>query len=149
MTRPPEDKPAARTIPGPLKIAAMVLAAGSVLSVLAIIVIVMRSELQHRESICPFETLSTQQIAPGISVHEQARSCDENTAERRFWLHRPDAQPKLLGGRRLPKEHYDKGRFRWSADESERGVVITLENDGVAAAKFYELPPKRKGHPSP
>lgn len=133
-----------RKTPVAIKAIGAVLAAGSVLSVLAIVFIVMRSELRHRESECPFEELSLRTIDSKLSIREEARSCDTKTSERRFWLLREGNEPKLLGGRRLPKDHYEPSRYRWSVDEGERGVAITIENEGVESATFYELPPKRR-----
>lgn len=132
-----------------LKGVAMLLALGSVLSVLAIIFVVMRSEMRHRPSECPFSESSLRAFSAEVSVREEARSCDENTEEHQFWLLRSGQEPRLLGGRRLPKDRYVERRYRWSIDEGERGIVIHIENDGVEDAAFYELPPERPSHTEP
>ncbi len=132
-----------------LKGIGIVLALGSVLSVLAIVFIVMRSEMRHRESECPFEERSIRRHSAEVSVREEARSCDDETAEHRFWLLRSDNPPRLLGGRRLPKDRYAEKRYRWFIEEGERGVAIRIENDDVEDAFFHELPPTRKSSEEP
>ena len=126
----------------------MLLALGSVISVLSIIFVVMRSEIAHRESECPFEERSLRKFNAEVSIREEARSCDAQTAEHRFWLLRSDQKPRLLGGRRLPKDRYADERYRWSIEEGARGIAIQIENDGVENATFHELPPTRRPHES-
>jgi hypothetical protein len=83
------------------------------------------AQLAHNESRCPFEQRSVQQLAPGVSVQEEARRCLPGTEERRYRLSRAGAL-RVLGERRLASKAFAAGRYSWTASINDRGEVQVI-----------------------
>jgi hypothetical protein len=100
---------------------------------------VIRTELAHDDTTCPFTPVETRELDDGAVVHEEARRCQEDIEEHR-WLVVRDGHERELGRRRLPGARYRDGAWSWSTDVTDRGAHVVVENDGVEDAEFYEEP---------
>src|SRR5688500_14706695 len=69
------------------------------------------SEIAHDEARCPYARQSDQQLAAGVSVREDARSCLPGVEERRFSAVRGNAE-RVLGRRRFSSGAFEPNRYR-------------------------------------
>lgn len=72
-----------------------------------------RSELAFDEARCPFEEREVRDVAPGIRVRDEARTCQAGVEEHR-WVVLREGRPELaIGQRRLAAEAWDA--YSWTA----------------------------------
>ncbi len=84
-----------------------------------------RSELAFDEATCPFVEREVRQVAEGIRVREEERTCQPGVEEHR-WVVLRDGEPDYpIGQRRLSAEIYED--YSWSAEL--RGTHVRLEID--------------------
>ncbi|HKU39373.1 MAG TPA: hypothetical protein VJR89_14545 [Polyangiales bacterium] len=114
-----------------------VLVGGGIAPVL-ILGFVFVTELAHNESRCPYTPQSDHELASGVSVREDRRSCLPGIEERRYTALRGGVE-HVLGRRRFASQAFDASRYRWRAELSAQGEVrVTVDNDGHAQAVFRE-----------
>ena len=121
-----------------LKWAGIAVAAPAVILFILVSVFVARTQYMHDEERCPFGPIAEREVADGIAVAEQARSCQDGVEEHR-WLVRREGRPdREIGRRRLMTEAF--ADYDWTARLEGDWVHIHVRNDGVEDARFREGP---------
>jgi hypothetical protein len=99
---------------------------------------VLVTEFAYDEARCPFREVARVTVAPGVAVVEDGRSCAGDVEERRWTLRRA-GQARVLGMRRLDREAFAPGGYRWNAVVSEAGEVrVVVHNPGYGEVLFRE-----------
>lgn len=96
-----------------------------------------QNELAFDEVRCPFEEGETRLVSPGVSVREDARTCQEDVEEHRWVLHREGQAPREIARRRLEARYFE-GDYRWTAAVEEGEVEIEIVNPGHGSRIFRE-----------
>ena len=105
-----------------------------------IMIFVARAELAFDESDCPFASVETRDVAPGVRVLDEARTCQEGIVEHRWIVERNGAR-REIGRRRLSADAYAPDAYRFRVELPGGFVHLTIENDGVEGASFREDAP--------
>lgn len=98
-----------------------------------------RSELAFDEARCPFETGEVRVVSDGVSVREDARTCQEGVEEHRWVLMREGQEPREIARRRLEAAYFE-GDYAWSASETDDNVEVEIRNPGQEPRVFHEHP---------
>jgi len=119
-----------------------VLAVASAISVLLVVVVfvlVLRMEMAHDESRCPFHDRGARDIAPGVRIVEQARRCMSDVEEHRWLVSRRGGARKEIGRRRMEPRFFAAGGYRWEASEDDRRkIVVRVAARGFRTAVYRE-----------
>jgi hypothetical protein len=121
-----------------LRTIGIVLSALMVMAVLAILLLIVRSESAHDEVTCPFVKRSERTLE-GAVVVEEARNCLPEAEERRWLVSRGGGPSVEFARKRLPRSHFSDDRAVWvlSLDDKKQ-VVLTLRVDGKVSSEFHE-----------
>jgi hypothetical protein len=121
-----------------VRILGMAASALSVLAVLVVFGLIVRSERAHDEERCKFVALSQRNLG-AVSVREERRSCLPEVEERRYLVKRGALPVLELARKRLPSAQFGAKRYTWTLreDKPER-IVIRLDVDGKLASEFFE-----------
>lgn len=121
-----------------LRLIGIVMSSLMVLTVLAIFLLIVRTERAHDESRCAFAKRSTRSLGE-VLVVEEARSCLPELEERRYLVARKGQAPFELARKRLPKPHFASDRYRWALREDDaHKLVVRIELDGQLSSEFFE-----------
>lgn len=102
------------------------------------LVFVVRTELAHDESTCPYQLVSQRRLSDGALIVEQKRQCLEGVEEHRFLLRR-EGNEQVLGRRRFAPEVFEAPGFSWDGGVDDAGEVhIVVQNAGHEDALFRE-----------
>ncbi|MBX3275541.1 MAG: hypothetical protein KF729_35100 [Sandaracinaceae bacterium] len=83
-----------------------------------------RSELAFDEARCPFVEREVRDVADGVRVREQVRTCQPDVEEHR-WVVLREGEPDLaIGQRRLSAEHWQG--YAWTATLREGHVRLEI-----------------------
>ena len=109
-----------------------------VLMVVAIFLLIVRSESAHDEAKCPFARRS-QQALDELVVIEEARRCVPEAEERRWLIARPGKPPLEFARKRLPLGLFNHKETHTKLERDKKGlVVLTLNVGGVGPTEFRE-----------
>jgi hypothetical protein len=121
-----------------LRLIGIVMSSLMVLTVLAIFLLIVRTERAHDESRCAFTKHSVRSLGE-VLVVEEARSCLPELEERRYLVARKGTAPFELARKRLPRPHFAGDRYRWTLREDDtRKLVVRIEVDGQLSSEFFE-----------
>ena len=96
------------------------------------------TQLAYDEARCPYELAQTRQLADGLAVREERRSCLWNSEERRYSVVRGD-EVRTLGRRRFRDKDFRADVYHWQAELLEDGQVrVQVYNAGHDDAAFRE-----------
>ena len=109
---------------------------------LLVFAFIVMTEAAHDDASCPYRELTRRQLADGVSVVEDVRSCIEGVEEHRYTLLR-GARSQLLGERRFDAAAFAAGRYRWKAAITDEGEVqVVIQNQGHADLLLREGTPE-------
>jgi len=83
-----------------------------------------RSELAFDESTCPFVQRETREVADGVRVREDERTCQPGVEEHRWVVLREGEEERTVGQRRLSAELYES--YSWTAELRNDQVRIEI-----------------------
>lgn len=110
-----------------------------------ILVFIFITETAHDEARCAYVKGATQELAGGVTVREDVRSCLPGVEERRYTALRAGSE-NVLGRRRFRASAFAPGAYSWKANISEQGEVrVDVRNEGHADAVFREGTPAERG----
>jgi hypothetical protein len=122
-----------------LRTIGIVMSSLMVVTVLAIFVLIVRTERAHDEARCAFVKRSQRSLGEVVVV-EDARSCLPELEERRYSVARKNEPSFELARKRLPKPHFAGDRYRWTLREDEaHKLVLRIEVDGKLSSEFFEV----------
>jgi uncharacterized protein involved in tolerance to divalent cations len=115
-----------------------------ILAPLLVLVFIVTSESAHDSDRCPYRELTRKELAAGVSVVEEVRSCIGDIEEHRYTLLR-GTRVHLLGERRFERAAFAPDRYRWKASISDQGEVqVVIQNAGHADLLLREGTPKER-----
>jgi hypothetical protein len=121
-----------------LRLIGIVMSSLMVLTVLAIFVLIVRTERAHDESRCAFAPHS-ERLLDGVRVLEDARSCLPELEERRYQVERAPAPRFELARKRLSRAQFAADRYRWTLrQDAAHKLVLRIEVDGKLSSEFFE-----------
>jgi len=110
----------------------------SVLLVVSVFVLILRTENAHDEATCAFATLGERTLGD-VTVSEESRNCLPEVEERRYIVHRASGHEFELARKRLPREHFGRNRYAWELTEDEDHLlVLSIQVDGKLLSEFHE-----------
>lgn len=89
---------------------------------------IVESELAFDEATCPYEEIEVREVAEGIRVREEERTCQPGVEEHRWVLLREGEDDLEFGQRRLQAELYEE--YSWSARVQDDRVWLEILNPG-------------------
>ena len=104
------------------------------LAILAFVFMV-RSELAFDEATCPFVEREVRELAPGIRVREDERTCQEGVEEHRWVVLRAGEPEYPIGQRRLSAELYED--YSWSAEMSGAHVRLEIRDPSLEHPRVF------------
>lgn len=114
------------------------LSALMVLTVVAVFVLILRTERAHDEASCPF-TKSTEQPFSGGRVIEEQRSCVPEVEERRYLLERTGKKSFEFARKRLGSQFFRENRYEWKVvEDAQKRVRLRVLVDGKLSSEFRE-----------
>lgn len=117
------------------------ISASSVGLVLLVLVFVIRNEHAHDETRCPFRLAERRPVAGAESfVIDEKRECIEGLEEHRWTVERGGVRVREIGRRRLATRFFTPQAYSFVATETERGVLIVVENAGAKSMRYSERP---------
>lgn len=121
-----------------LRILGMIASGLMVATVLAIFLLILRSERAHNDDACKFEP-SEQRTLGAVQVAEERRSCLPGMEERRYLVKRQGKPSYELARKRLPSAHFTKPRYVWNVREDKAQLlVLRIDVDGKMSSEFFE-----------
>lgn len=102
-----------------------------------ILLFILRSEVAHDESRCPYALLTTRRIDANTEVIEERRSCIDGVEDRRYSVRRPDSL-RPLGTRRLPPSAFETPPYKWTAELRDGQMFLKVVTNGHPDADFRE-----------
>lgn len=121
-----------------LRLIGIVMSSLMVITVLAIFLLIVRTERAHDEGRCAFTKRSVRSLGE-VLVVEEARSCLPELEERRYLVARKAVAPFELARKRLPKPHFASDRYHWALrEDTAHKLVLRIEVDGRLASEFFE-----------
>jgi hypothetical protein len=118
----------------------VVVGAAPAVFALFIFVFVVRYSVAHDEESCPYVLGEPREVASGVRVREDSRSCMDDVRDHRWVVLREGAADRSLGN--LPLMGED-ARFEWEARIEEERVVIDVVVPGRGELSFREPEPAR------
>jgi hypothetical protein len=106
----------------------------SVLLVLGVFALIVRTESAHDEASCPFSAGGAQTLGDA-SVREERRVCMAGVEERRYVLTRAGKSYEL-GRKRYPASRF--ADFRWALRDDRDGLVLELFVEGKLESEFHD-----------
>lgn len=114
------------------------LSAGMVLLVLAVFLMILRTERAHDESVCPFKPSSERAFEGGL-VREEERNCVDHIAEHRYLVERPGQPTYELARKRLAQDRFAADRYRWEVGlDDQKRIRLRILVDGKVSSEFRE-----------
>lgn len=121
-----------------LRRVAMALSGLMILTVLAVFVLIFRTERAHDEASCPFSKLEERAFSGG-RVIEERRSCLPEIEERRYLLERTGKPSFELARKRVGSKFFRENRYAWSvAEDARKRVILRVIVDGKLSSEFRE-----------
>lgn len=105
-----------------------------------IVIFQARYELAFDESTCPYELVEERHVGDDIRVREDRRSCQPDVEERRWVMHREGHREFELARRPLDAVAY-RGDYRWTAEDENGRLRVTVYNPGMEQRSFREPGP--------
>lgn len=126
-----------------LRILGIAMSSLMVVTVLAIFLLIVRTERAHDEARCGFVKRSQRNLG-NVLVLEDTRSCLPELEERRYVVAR-EAEPRFeLARKRLPKQHFTSDRYHWTLrEDTDHKLVLRIEVDGELSSEFFEADAQR------
>jgi hypothetical protein len=110
-----------------------------------ILLFILRNDVAHDESRCPYEVLTTQRVDANTEVIEERRSCIEGVEDRRYSVRRPDSL-RPLGVRRLPPDAFEVPAYKWTAELRQGQMFLKVVTKGHPDADFREGTEKERAY---
>jgi hypothetical protein len=105
---------------------------------LLVFVFIVVTQRAHDPARCPYHEVGRRELAAGVSVLEEARTCIAGVEEHRFSLRR-GTKVQVLGERRFDQRAFAPGSYTWQASLSAQGEVhVDVHNAGHDDVKFRE-----------
>lgn len=110
-----------------------------------ILLFILRTEVTHDETRCPYVVLTTERFNAEIEIVEERRSCVDGVEDRRYSARRADST-HVLGNRRLPPAAFEKPKYQWTADVRDGQVFLKVQTNGHPPAEFREGTDKERSY---
>ena len=114
------------------------LSAIMVLTVVAVFLLILRTERAHDEATCPFQRGAEQTFSEGRVIEEQ-RSCVPEVEERRYLLERTGQKPYEFARKRLGTQFFKDNRYEWKVvEDDKKRIRLRVIVDGKLSSEFRE-----------
>jgi hypothetical protein len=121
-----------------VRILGMVLSGLMVVIVLAVFILILRTERAHDEEHCKFVNY-TQRRLGSTEVLEERRACLPEREERRYLVKRPGKPTFELARKRFPPTHFAPDRYQWNLrEDAAQRLVLRIDVDGKLSSEFFE-----------
>jgi len=111
------------------------LSALSVLLVVSVFFLIVRTESAHDETGCPFSAGDTRSLGE-LSVREERRVCIDAVEERRYLVTRPGKPSYELARKRLPAARF--AEYRWALRSDAEGMVLDMFVGDTLESEFHD-----------
>lgn len=100
-------------------------------------VLMQQNEAAFDEAVCGYEEVEVRDIAEGVRIREEGRTCQPGVEEHRWVLLRDGVEPEPIGLRRLDAQLYRD--YRWEARiRDDDRVQLEIHNGDLDPRRFIE-----------
>jgi len=94
-----------------------------------------RSEVAFDEATCPFAERETREVAEGVRVREDERTCQDGVEEHRWVVLREGEEERTIGQRRLSADLY--AEYAWTAELRNEQVRIEITDPSQDVPRVF------------